>query len=77
MRLFKCRRNPDVCWPLDDRSATSDASTNSESDPADPGSMILDLGSAQKSIRFFRPNLLFYIVLKTLILYFIMNMAWH
>ncbi|KAF7808544.1 THO complex subunit 2 [Senna tora] len=51
MRLFKSRRSPDVCWPLDDRNVTSDASTNSESDPAyHPGNMILDLGSAQNSI---------------------------
>lgn len=52
MRLFKSHRNPDVCWPLDDRSAASDVSSNIESDLADhSGSMVLDLGSAQSPIR--------------------------
>lgn len=52
MRLFKSQRNPDVCWPLDDKNAASDASSNSESDPVDySGSMVLDLGSNQSPIR--------------------------
>ncbi|XP_028767157.1 THO complex subunit 2 isoform X1 [Neltuma alba] len=52
MRLFKSQRNPDLCWPLDDGNATSDASTNSETDPVDNTcSMVLDLGSAQKAVR--------------------------
>ncbi|XP_057417817.1 THO complex subunit 2 isoform X2 [Lotus japonicus] len=51
MRLFKSHRNPDVCWPLDDRSAASDVSSNIESDLADhSGSMVLDLGSGQSPI---------------------------
>lgn len=52
MRLFKSQRNHDVCWPLDDKIAASDASTDFESDPADhSSSMVLDLGSAQNPIR--------------------------
>ena len=52
MRLFKSQRSPDVCWPLDDNNAASDASTNSESDRVDhSGSMVLDLGSARNPIR--------------------------
>ncbi|KAL2342397.1 hypothetical protein Fmac_003682 [Flemingia macrophylla] len=51
MRLFKSQRNPDVCWPLDDKNTTSDASTNFDSDPSDhSGSMVLNLGSAQNPI---------------------------
>ncbi|RDX96895.1 THO complex subunit 2, partial [Mucuna pruriens] len=51
MRLFKSQRSPDVCWPLDDKNAGSDASTNFESDPLDDsGSMVLNLGSAQNPI---------------------------
>ncbi|KAK2439583.1 THO2 [Trifolium repens] len=49
MRLFKSQRTPDVCWPLDDKNAASDSSTNFESDPADSyGSMVLDFGSNKK-----------------------------
>lgn len=52
MRLFKSQRIPDVYWPLDDKNAASDASTNFESDPADySGSMILDIGSNKNPIR--------------------------
>ncbi|MCI26049.1 THO complex subunit 2-like, partial [Trifolium medium] len=52
MRLFKSQRSPDVCWPLDDKNAASDSSTNFESDPADSsGSMVLDIGSNKKQIR--------------------------
>lgn len=52
MRLFKCQRSPDVCWPLNDRNTESDASTNSETDPVDHScSMVLDLGSAKKAVR--------------------------
>jgi len=52
MRLFKSQRNPDVCWPLDDKHAASDASSNTESDPLDnSGSMVLNCGSAQNPIR--------------------------
>ncbi|KAE9613874.1 putative THO complex, subunitTHOC2, THO complex subunit 2 domain-containing protein [Lupinus albus] len=51
MRLFKSQKAPDVCWPLDDKNAESDASINSESDPADhSSSMVLDLGAAQNPI---------------------------
>ncbi|KAK7370058.1 hypothetical protein VNO80_12112 [Phaseolus coccineus] len=51
MRLFKSQRNPDVCWPLDDKHAASDASSNFESDPLDDsGSMVLNFGSAQNPI---------------------------
>ncbi|GAU12866.1 hypothetical protein TSUD_73530 [Trifolium subterraneum] len=51
MRLFKSQRTPDVCWPLDDKNAASDSSTNFESDPADSsGSMVLDIGSNKKQI---------------------------
>lgn len=52
MRLFRSQRSPDVCWPLDDNNAASDASMNFESDPADhSGSLVLDLGSAKNPIR--------------------------
>lgn len=52
MRLFKSPRNPDVCWPLGDKDAASDASTNFESDPLDhSASMVLNLGSDQNPIR--------------------------
>ncbi|KAL2615081.1 hypothetical protein AAZV13_08G044700 [Glycine max] len=51
MRLFKSPGNPDVCWPLDDKNAASDASMNFESDPLDhSASMVLNLGSAQNPI---------------------------
>ncbi|RZC14072.1 THO complex subunit 2 isoform B [Glycine soja] len=51
MRLFKSPRNPDVCWPLGDKDAASDASTNFESDPLDhSASMVLNLGSDQNPI---------------------------
>ncbi|KAK7244677.1 hypothetical protein RIF29_39502 [Crotalaria pallida] len=52
MRLFKSERAPHVCWPLDDKNAASDTSTNFESDPADhSSSMVLDLGSSENPIR--------------------------
>ncbi|CAL0312394.1 unnamed protein product [Lupinus luteus] len=51
MRLFKSQKAPDVFWPLDDKNAESDASINTESDPADhSSSMVLDLGAAQNPI---------------------------
>ncbi|KAI5382680.1 THO complex subunit 2 isoform X2 [Lathyrus oleraceus] len=51
MRLFKSQRTPNVCWPLDDRNAASDSSTNFESDPADHlGTMFLDTGSNKNPI---------------------------
>ncbi|KAK7320119.1 hypothetical protein RJT34_04853 [Clitoria ternatea] len=51
MRLFKSQRNPDVCWPLDDKNTASDTSTNFESDPSDhTDSMVLDFGSAQNPL---------------------------
>lgn len=51
MRLFKSQSNPNVCWPLDDKNAASDTSTNFESDPLDhSGSMVLNLGSGQNPL---------------------------
>ncbi|KAK7398843.1 hypothetical protein VNO78_10016 [Psophocarpus tetragonolobus] len=51
MRLFKSLRNPDVCWPLDDKNVASDASMNFESNSSDhTGSMVLNLGSSQNSM---------------------------
>ncbi|KEH24624.1 THO complex subunit 2 [Medicago truncatula] len=52
MRLFKSKRTPNVCWPLDDKNAASHSSANIESDPADySGSMVLDIGSNKNPIR--------------------------
>ncbi|CAJ2631336.1 unnamed protein product [Trifolium pratense] len=51
MRLFKSKRTPDVCWPLDDKNIASDPSTKFESDPADySDSMVLDIGSNKNPI---------------------------
>jgi hypothetical protein len=52
MRLFKTQKTADVCWPLDDKNAANDPSTNFESDPADySDSMVLDIGSNKNPIR--------------------------
>ncbi|WJX80372.1 hypothetical protein P8452_63383 [Trifolium repens] len=51
MRLCKSQKTPNVCWPLHDKNAASDPSTNFESDPADySDSMVLDIGSNKSPI---------------------------
>lgn len=46
MRLFKCRRNGDISWPLD-----SGESMDSDSDiPESESSMILDAGASEKAV---------------------------
>lgn len=46
MRLFKCRRNGDVSWPLD-----SGESVDADSDISDSeSSMILDVGASEKAV---------------------------
>jgi THO complex subunit 2 len=46
MRLFKCRRNGDVSWPLDSGESMDADSEISESE----SSMILDVGTSEKAV---------------------------
>lgn len=46
MRLFKCRRNGDISWPLDNGESMDADSDISESE----SSMILDVGASQKAV---------------------------
>lgn len=46
MRLFKCRRNGDISWPLD-----SGECMDADSDlPESESSMILDVGASEKTV---------------------------
>lgn len=47
MRLFKCRRNGDVSWPLDSGESMDADSEISESE----SSMILDVGASEKAVK--------------------------